>query len=346
MKRTPFMSIVVISYNGASTIERTLISLLAQQYPKERYEIIVIDDGSTDSTAEIVSRYPVRYHHQTNGGISSARNTGIALAGGDIYVCMDDDCQASPNLLKEFATAYQENSNVIGVGGIISDTYKTTSLTDSYICLTGSGLPPQIQTSQKRGLNSRTKTYVLNQFAARKPMIEKMIRVEELFGANGSYLLANLRAINGWDVAMSGIEDRDICRRLRNQYPAGSFYVVSAAKITHDPDLSLSGYLLRPWKRGPVNLQFHQRYRIAPPVFPYPILVLITFLTAGTIKPALVPFVLLMLPQLLYSKWPILAFSDQKLRILLFPYLQLAEESMVILGILRGYLKQARGYRA
>lgn len=345
MKRTPFMSIVVISYNGASTIERTLISLLAQQYPKGRYEIIVIDDGSTDSTAEIVSRYHVRYHHQPNGGVSSARNAGIALAKGEIYVCMDDDCQASLNLLQEFATVYQKNRNVLGVGGLISGSHQTTSLTDSYICLTGSGLPPKVQTFKQRGVKSRTKAYILGQFALRKPIIEKEIQVEELFGANGSYPLANLRAINGWDVEMSGIEDRDICRRLRIQYPASSFYVAPAAKITHDPDLSLSGYLLRPWKRGPVNLRFHQRHRVTPPIFPYPILTLITFLSALAIKPAWALFALLILPQLLYSKWPIMARSDQKLLLLLFPYLQFAEESMVVIGILRGYLKQAEGYR-
>jgi glycosyltransferase involved in cell wall biosynthesis len=94
----PFVSIIVCSYNGAKTLGECLESLGQLDYP--HYEIILVDDGSTDNTPEIAARFPdVRYIYQTNHGLSHARNHGAALAKGEIFAYTDSDCMADPDWL-------------------------------------------------------------------------------------------------------------------------------------------------------------------------------------------------------------------------------------------------------
>lgn len=90
----PLVSVIVPTFNRAYCLARTLDSALAQTHGE--IEVLVVDDGSTDETrAMIASRYAgdsrVRYVHQANGGVSKARNTGIAAATGDFVALLDSD---------------------------------------------------------------------------------------------------------------------------------------------------------------------------------------------------------------------------------------------------------------
>jgi O-antigen biosynthesis protein len=98
LPQSPFVSVIVCSYNGAKTLAPCLDSLGKLNYP--RYEVILVDDGSTDNTAEIAAQFPrVRYIHQTNHGLSYARNAGAATAQGEIFAYTDSDCMADPDWL-------------------------------------------------------------------------------------------------------------------------------------------------------------------------------------------------------------------------------------------------------
>jgi glycosyltransferase involved in cell wall biosynthesis len=96
---TPKVSVVVASFNGARTLPACLDSLAHLNYPN--YEIILVDDGSTDDTARIAGHYAgsVRVIHQPNLGLSAARNTGIAAASGEIIAFTDSDCRADEDWL-------------------------------------------------------------------------------------------------------------------------------------------------------------------------------------------------------------------------------------------------------
>lgn len=87
------VSVVIPAYNAMGTIGRAIESVLAQTY--RDIEIIVVDDGSTDATAEVVKKFGdrVRYIHIANSGVSSARNTGIATAKGEWVAFLDADDQ-------------------------------------------------------------------------------------------------------------------------------------------------------------------------------------------------------------------------------------------------------------
>lgn len=85
------VSVVIPAYNRAHTLAQAINSVLAQSY--KRYEIIVVDDGSTDTTREVIERYgdAVWYVHQKNKGPSAARNTGIRHARGEFIAFLDSD---------------------------------------------------------------------------------------------------------------------------------------------------------------------------------------------------------------------------------------------------------------
>ncbi len=83
------VSIIIPTYNRAFLLPGLIGALLSQDYPSE---IIIIDDGSTDNTAEIVKKYPVKYVYQKNSGPASARNLGVEESSGDLIVFTDSDC--------------------------------------------------------------------------------------------------------------------------------------------------------------------------------------------------------------------------------------------------------------
>jgi GT2 family glycosyltransferase len=116
LPRYPKVSVVVASYDGSRTLGACLESLRRLNYPD--YEIILVDDGSTDTTRQIASVNPkVRYfRHEKNLGLSVARNTGIAAATGEIVAFTDSDCRADEDWLYHLVGALLENE-FAGMGG-------------------------------------------------------------------------------------------------------------------------------------------------------------------------------------------------------------------------------------
>lgn len=93
----PKISVVVCTYNGSATIKQCLEGLSRLNYPN--YEVLVINDGSTDRTEEIVSQFDVRLITTENKGLSSARNLGMNMAEGEIVAYIDDDAFPDPDWL-------------------------------------------------------------------------------------------------------------------------------------------------------------------------------------------------------------------------------------------------------
>lgn len=110
--KSSLVSIIVPVYNGALFLAEALDSILAQTY--DSIEVIVVDDGSTDATAEVAKRYhdKIHYLHQKNQGPGAARNLGIKQAAGEFLAFLDADDMWAPEKLREqvdYLTSHPES---------------------------------------------------------------------------------------------------------------------------------------------------------------------------------------------------------------------------------------------
>jgi glycosyltransferase involved in cell wall biosynthesis len=114
----PLVSVIIPTYNRVNSLRRTLDSLAQQTYPAVRFEVIVVDDGSTDTTPEIrdLAPLPVRYYRQGNQGAAAARNAGAVEARGELLVFLDDDVIVHECFLDALVAGHPRNSRTMTMG--------------------------------------------------------------------------------------------------------------------------------------------------------------------------------------------------------------------------------------
>lgn len=119
----PFVTALIDTYNHESFIEEAITSVLGQDFPAGEMEVLVVDDGSTDRTPEIVRQFAprVRLIHKANGGQASAFNAGIAEARGEIVAFLDGDDWWSANKVARVASVFAVNPEVGFVGHSITE---------------------------------------------------------------------------------------------------------------------------------------------------------------------------------------------------------------------------------
>jgi GT2 family glycosyltransferase len=185
LARAPRVSVVVCTYNGGRTLDQCLRSLLDLDYPE--YEIIVVDDGSTDDTRAIVGRFTgIRVIHQPNLGLSAARNTGLRAATGAIVAYTDSDCFADRDWLTHLVHQL-ERSGAGAVGG------PNLTPEDGWLAACVAASPGQ-----------PTHVLVTDQEA------------EHIPGCNMAFRREDLLAINGFDpLYRKAGDDVDVCWRLQ-----------------------------------------------------------------------------------------------------------------------------------
>ena len=197
----PTVSIIIGVYNGADTIAACLESLLSQNYPADAYDIIVVENGSTDSTTEIVERYPVRLYHNSIRGLAAARMFGIARSEAEIVAFTDADCIADPNWLLQLVEPYAD-PEIGGVGGAILAWRHADRSTEELFCDEWS---PLVNFSSGE-----------NEF------------LPHLYTANASYRRSLLDRIGGFNTELIASEDVDVAWRIQLQTSAKLYYAPKA----------------------------------------------------------------------------------------------------------------------
>ena len=110
------VAIVIPANNASKTIGKAIEACLGQDYPKDKIRIIIVDDGSTDNTKEIVKNYPVDYISQEKAGPSKARNTGWRSARSEIIAFLDAECVPERKWISKMVR-YYESDDTVCVGG-------------------------------------------------------------------------------------------------------------------------------------------------------------------------------------------------------------------------------------
>jgi glycosyltransferase involved in cell wall biosynthesis len=142
-----FISVIVPTWNRCDYLRDTLQSVVDQDWTADRYEVLVVDDGSTDQTAEIVREFQernghaIRYIRKAHAGLNAGRNAGILAARGDIVLFLDDDELAEPDHLSRLVAAFGSDAGLSGVGGPARDYGGSTVRTCATCTLAASDLP-------------------------------------------------------------------------------------------------------------------------------------------------------------------------------------------------------------
>ena len=232
LEENPRVSVVVCAYNAERTMAPCLASLEKLNYPN--YEVIVVNDGSTDTTREISERFEyIRLINQENRGLSAARNVGIAASTGEIVAFTDSDCVADPDWLNYLVTTYVRSGRA-AVGGP-NFPPPEDMLVPSAVAVSPGG-PTHV---------------LLNDEIA-----------EHIPGCNMAFRKTALEEISGFDpVFRAAGDDVDLCWRLQNQgYQIG---FSPAAVVWHFRRNTVSAYLnqQRGYGKAEAQLYFKHPYR-------------------------------------------------------------------------------------
>ncbi len=206
----PPMSVIVCAHNEERTIADCLDGLGELDYPD--YEVIVVDDGSSDLTSEIASRFDVQLIRTPNQGLSRARNTGIEASRGEIIAFTDADARPDTHWLKYLAASFARSSHV-GIGG-------------PNIAPPGDG---------------RTADCVANAPGGPIHVLLADEEAEHIPGCNMAFRRGALEAVDGFDprFRVAG-DDVDLCWRLQEQGWTLGFS--PAAFVWHHPRASVRTY--------------------------------------------------------------------------------------------------------
>jgi GT2 family glycosyltransferase len=207
----PSVSVALCSYNGAQTIGETLAGLSKLEYPD--FEVIVVSDGSSDATAEIARQYDVRLITTENRGLSSARNTAMKAAMGEIVAYIDDDAYPDPHWLHYLADIFMR-TECVGVGG-------------PNLAPPGDGLIADCVDNAPGGPNH---------------VLVSDRQAEHIPGCNMSFRKSSLQAVGGFDTQfrIAG-DDVDLCWRLQERGWKLGFH--PAAMVWHHRRRSVRAYL-------------------------------------------------------------------------------------------------------
>jgi glycosyltransferase involved in cell wall biosynthesis len=191
-------SAIICTYNRSQYLPAVITSLRNQSYPADQYEIIVVDNASTDDTSHKVKQLqqidgqPIHYIYESQLGLSHARNTGARVARGTIVAYTDDDAIASRSWLERLAQPYLEGgSEVACVGGAISLLWENaerphwlSTEIDAYLGSTA-WLGQQV-----RELSPGSYPYGVN-LSIRKSILEQLGYFSTSLSRHGSQLLSN-----------------------------------------------------------------------------------------------------------------------------------------------------------
>ncbi|MDQ3256329.1 MAG: glycosyltransferase [Acidobacteriota bacterium] len=208
------VTVIITCYNQARFIGETIESVIGQTHPD--CEVIVVDDGSTDDTAQIVARYEgVRYIRQTNQGVAAARNTGLRHSKGEYLIIMDGDDRLLPDTVAIGLEKHEEHPECAFVAGCIS-----------FIATDGSPIrsPTSVPANDSRDEGEFYTTLLRDNFIMMPAMV--------------MYRRTAFDAVGGFNSFADHSCDYDIYLRMARQFPVFQHDKVVAEYRLHEANTS------------------------------------------------------------------------------------------------------------
>jgi glycosyltransferase involved in cell wall biosynthesis len=129
----PLVSVIIPTYNYAHFIKKAIGSVLQQTYPIELIEIIVVDDGSTDNTEEIlkdwIERGTVRFYYQQNSGKANATKNAIKYCTGKYIFNLDADDYFLPQKIERYVELFEKDESIVHIGSAARLVFEETGKT-------------------------------------------------------------------------------------------------------------------------------------------------------------------------------------------------------------------------
>jgi glycosyltransferase involved in cell wall biosynthesis len=234
IKNQPFFSAIIPTYNRSDQLYFCLRAFSHLDYPRDRFEVIVVDDESEESLEPTVASFrdllDIRLINQSHGGPAKARNYGAAQAKGEFLVFTDDDCLPSPRWLQVLAAHFN-------------------------------GIPHQI-------IGGRTVNALPhNPFSTTSQLIIDFVyhyydsnpgRILQFYASNNMALPADLfHTLGGFDSTFRTSEDRDLCDRWLNLGYSMAYY--PEAIVYHANHLTFTRFYRQHWGYGSGAFRFHQK---------------------------------------------------------------------------------------
>lgn len=259
-------SVAIGTFNGSRTLGMALDALEAQE-TEFSYEVIVINDASTDATPEISQRPNVRLVNlTTNSGHGHTLNVGLAEAKGRFMALMDDDCVPPPEWIQELGEAWESvGPDVTMIGGLV-EPLETDTFNRRYVAFRRPLRHQEAEINEHAGLWARLRF----QFS---PPLDRFDQRPVFYtvGANMSVRVDVAREAGGFSDARGAGEEESLARPLRSRFGSDTVQLFPNIVMRHSFDASLRDTFRRSHSYGRTNGRVWVRDRHIPslaPLFP------------------------------------------------------------------------------
>jgi glycosyltransferase involved in cell wall biosynthesis len=233
-----FLSVVIPTFNRKDSLRKTLDGLGRQTYPVSQFEAVVVSDGSTDGTDDMLaayaqtSPYALNVICQPNGGPARARNNGINHSQGEVVVFLDDDVEPQPEFLAVHAAHHVNHADTVVIAPM---------------------LPDPALLWQEPAWIAWEHAMLEKQYAAWRSGAWEGCGPHHFYSGNASVRRAHLLAVGGFDEQFPRQEDVELAVRLEKQRGVHFAYAPSAVGI-HRPQRRFASWLAVPFAYGRLDV--------------------------------------------------------------------------------------------
>jgi len=333
-------SVVIGTFNGAPTLAVALDALEAQ-VTDFTYEILVVNDASTDSTAAIARRPSVRLINlEQNQGHGHTLNVGLAEAAGQFMAMMDDDCVPPPQWIQQLGLAWISVApDVTMIGGLV-EPIETNTFNRRYVAFRRPLSHQEADISEDAGIWTR----LLHQFSP-PDMRPNQRPVYYTVGANMSVRVAAARDAGGFTEARGAGEEESLARPLRSKFGPETVQLFPGIVMGHNFDASLRDTFRRSQSYGRSKGRDWVRDRDIPTIAPLIPIATFTAAVISAVSPIFSAVLLIFSPYVLYRRWFQWLKSGGSREAILYPYIQASEEIFNNVGFVQGVSRELRSRR-